>query len=285
MRVLVSGARGLLGAAVVREFSRDHDVLALDRSSLDVTDEAAVARIVADTLPQAIINCAAYNHVDQAEDEPEKAFAVNAFGSLALARAAERAGAVFVHYSSDFVFDGETERPYTETDTANPRGVYASSKLLGDMFALEYQRTYVLRVESLFGPPSPDAARRGSLGSIVDQIRSGLQVKVFTDRVVSPAYTPDVARATRTLIERDLPRGLYHCVNTGMATWEQIAQRAAEILGKPLCAQPITLATANLKARRPRFCAMANAKIVSAGIPMPAWQDALVEFIESAPRT
>jgi len=285
MRVLVSGARGLLGAAVVREFSRDHDVLALDRSSLDVTDTAAIAAAVAAAAPGVIINCAAYNHVDQAEDEPAKALAVNAFGALALAQAAERAGAVFVHYSSDFVFDGETDRPYTEADKANPRGVYAASKLLGDMFALEYERAYVLRVESLFGPPGPDAARRGSLGSIVDQIRSGSQVNVFTDRVVSPTYTPDIARATRALIERDVPRGLYHCVNTGMATWEQIAQRAADIMGMTLRANPITLATVNLKARRPRFCAMSNANLVAAGIPMPAWQDALVEFIERARRT
>ncbi|MEO5896533.1 MAG: dTDP-4-dehydrorhamnose reductase [Vicinamibacterales bacterium] len=279
MRVLVTGARGLLGAAVIREFQTDHEVLQHDRASLDVTDDAAIASAVAGAAPQVIINCAAYNQVDQAEDDPATALAVNAFGALALARAAVAANAILVHYSSDFVFDGDTDRPYEETDKANPRGVYAASKLLGDMFALEYDKAYVLRVESLFGPPGPGGSRRGSLGSIVDQIRAGAEVSVFTDRVVSPTYTPDIARATRTLIERTLPRGLYHCVNTGMATWEQIARHAATLVGMPLRAHPITLATVNLRARRPRFCAMSNAKLAAAGVAMPSWQQALEGFL------
>ena len=280
MRVLVCGAGGLLGSAIVREFSRDHDVLARDHSTLDVSDEAAIAAAVEETRPDVIINCAAYNHVDQAEDAPAIALSVNAFGALALARAAAGAGATFVHYSSDFVFDGESDRPYRETDKPNPRGIYAASKLLGDMFALEYDRAYVLRVESLFGPPGPDASRRGSLGSIVDQIRAEAVVNVFTDRVVSPTYTPDIARATRTLIERDLPRGLYHCVNSGKATWEEIAREAAGMMDLPLRVNPITLATAHLKARRPRFCALSNARLLAAGVPMPTWQESLARFLD-----
>ena len=279
MRVLVTGARGLLGAAVIREFQNDHEVLQFDHATLDVTDEAAIASAIASAAPQVIINCAAYNQVDQAEDDPATALAVNAFGALALARSAAAIGAVLVHYSSDFVFDGETDRPYQESDKANPRGVYAASKLLGDMFALEYEKAYVLRVESLFGPPGPGGSRRGSLGSIVDQIRAGAEVSVFTDRVVSPTYTPDIARATRALIERKLPGGLYHCVNTGMATWEQIAQHAASLMRMPLRAKPITLATANLRARRPRFCAMSNARLAAAGVAMPSWQQALGQFL------
>jgi dTDP-4-dehydrorhamnose reductase len=279
MRVLVTGARGLLGAAVIREFQHDHDVLAHDRATLDVTNDAAIANAVPAAAPNVIINCAAYNQVDQAEDEPSTALAVNALGTLALARAAAAANAILVHYSSDFVFDGETDTPYHETDKANPRGVYAASKLLGDMFALDYERAYVLRVESLFGPAGAGGSRRGSLGSIVDQIRAGREVSVFTDRVVSPTYTPAIARATRALIERDLPRGLYHCVNTGTATWEQIAQHAASLMRMPLRAKPITLETANLRARRPRFCAMSNAKLAAAGIGMPSWQESLEQFV------
>jgi dTDP-4-dehydrorhamnose reductase len=279
MRVLVCGASGLLGAAVVREFSTDNDVVAVDHATLDVTSEPAIAAATAEARPEVIINCAAYNHVDQAEDEPATALAVNAFGALALARAAAAADAIFVHYSSDFVFDGETDRPYDEADRPNPRGVYAASKLLGDLFALEYDRAYVLRVESLFGPSGPDGARRGSLGSIIDQIRAGVVVNLFTDRVVSPTYTPDVARVTRTLIERNLPRGLYHCVNSGNATWEEIARAAADLMGLPLRANPITLGTANLKARRPRFCAMSNARLRAAGVPLPTWQESLARFL------
>jgi hypothetical protein len=154
MRVLVTGAAGLLGAAIQREFRAGYAVLALDRAALDLADETAVARTVASAAPDVIVNCAAYNDVDGAERDPEKALRVNAFGVLALARAARAAGATLFHYSTDFVFDGDASEPYDEDARPNPRGVYAASKLLGDWFALEAPGSYVLRVESLFGEPA-----------------------------------------------------------------------------------------------------------------------------------
>lgn len=279
MRVFVTGARGLLGAQIISEFARDCHVAAFDRARLDITDPSAVAAAVAAEQPDVIVNCAVYNGVDQAEDEPVQALDVNAFAVRGLARAAADAGAAFIHFSSDFVFDGETDRPYTEADTPNPRSVYGASKLLADLFALEYERSYVLRVESIFGQPAPGSRRKGSVDGIVERIRSGEEVRVFVDRVVSPSYTPDIARAARAMVERPLPAGLYHCANTGMGTWEEIAQHAARVLGMPLHAVPITLATANLRARRPRFCAMSNAKLVAAGVPMQTWEDALETFL------
>jgi dTDP-4-dehydrorhamnose reductase len=281
MRVLVSGARGLLGAAIVREFQACGDVTALDRRMLDVSDEDAVAAAVADAAPDVIINCAAYNNVDRAEQQAVEALQVNAFGSLALARAAREAGATLVHYSSDFVFDGETDRPYIEADPPNPRGVYAASKLLGDWFALETPGAYVLRVESLFGHPGPLGSRRGSLGTIIDRIRNGDEVPVFVDRTVSPSYTADVASATRMLIETRAADGVYHCVNTGAALWVEIAAEAARLLGCRLKMKPLTLETANLIAPRPRYCALSNAKLAAAGIAMPSWQEALSRFLSA----
>lgn len=278
MRVLVTGARGLLGAAIVREFD-DAEVHAFSRQELDVADEPAVAGAVASLHPDVIINCAAYNNVDRAEQEADDALRVNAFGVLALARAARGAGAALVHYSTDFVFDGETDRPYVEEDRPNPRGIYAASKLLGDWFAADAPRSYVLRVESLFGDPGPGAGRRGSLGTIVDRIRAGDEVPVFVDRTVSPSYTADIARATRSLVERQLPGGLYHCVNSGYATWADIAGEAARLLGLSWKMQPLTLEAASLRAPRPRFCAMSPAKLEAAGVVMPPWEDALERYL------
>jgi dTDP-4-dehydrorhamnose reductase len=226
-----------------------------------------------------VINCAAYNDVDGAEDDPTAALRLNAFAVLSLSRAAASVGATIVHFSSDFVFDGESDRPYREEDRTNPRSIYGASKLLADWFALEAPSAYVLRVESLFGPPGPNGARRGSLGTIAERIRAGEEAPVFVDRTVSPTYTPDVARAVRALIERDAPRGLYHCVNGGATTWATIAERIAAIVGKPLKIRPLTLETATLRARRPRYCAMSNAKLARAGVVMPSWQEALERFL------
>lgn len=279
MRILVTGARGLLGAAITREFARGADVVARGHDALDVSDESAVTAAVTDVRPDVVINCAAYNDVDGAEDHPMDALKVNAFGAQALARASARQGAVFVHYSSDFVFDGETSTPYTEEDQPNPRGVYAASKLLGDWFTLERPRSWVLRVESLFGEPAPGATRRGSLGMIVSRIRAGETVPVFVDRTVSPACTADVAAATRALLDGNAEPGLYHCVNSGAATWAEVAEEAARLLGLPLHVKPMTLESASLKAPRPRFCALSNAKLAAAGVRMPPWQEALARYL------
>jgi dTDP-4-dehydrorhamnose reductase len=278
MRVVITGARGLLGAAIVREF-HDADVHAFDHGQLDVSDEAAVNHAVAATKPDVVINCAAYNHVDRAELEAAAALRVNALAVLALARAARRAGAALVHYSTDFVFDGEGNRPYTEEDAPNPRSIYAASKLLGDWFARDAPRAYVLRVDGLFGHPGPDGARRGSLATIVDRIREGAEVPVFVDRIVSPSYTTDVARATRAVIERELAPGLYHCVNAGAATWAQIAEEAARMMGLPFHMTPLTLESVKLAAQRPRYCALSPAKLASEGVVMPTWEDALGRYL------
>ena len=278
MRVVVAGARGLLGAAIVREFS-DTDLRAFDHAQLDITSESTVADLLAAARPDVVINCAAYNDVDRAEHEADAALRTNALGVLSLARAARDAGAVFVHYSTDFVFDGETDRPYVETDAPNPLGVYGASKLLGEWFSRECQRAYVLRVESLFGQPGASGARRGSLGTIADRIRSGEDVPVFVDRTVSPTYTADIARATRAILERGLAPGLYHCANAGAASWAQVAEEVARFIGRPFRPKPLTLAAANLKAARPRYCALSSARLAGEGIVMPDWQDALRRYL------
>jgi len=281
MRVLITGARGLLGAAIVREF-READVHAFGHDQLDVADEAAVTDAVETTRPDIVINCAAYNDVDRAEQEADAALRANALGVLALARAARGAGAVLVHYGTDFVFDGETDRPYTEEDPPNPRSLYAASKLLGDWFATDATRAYVLRVDSLFGHPGSDGARRGSLATIVDRIRSGAEVPVFIDRTVSPSYTTDVAHATRAVVGHAVAPGVYHCVNAGVASWAQIAEEAARLMGLPLRMKPLTLESAKLPAPRPRYCALSPAKLAAAGIVMPTWQDALKRYLSQS---
>ena len=277
-RVLVTGASGQLASFVVRAFG-DHEIVAATRAALDVTDASAVARLVAETAPSVIVNCAAFNDVDGAELEPVQALAVNAFAVRALARAAEDAGATLVHYSTDFVFDGSASEPYGESDRPSPRSTYAASKLLGEWFALEAPGAFVLRVESLFGAPRRWTGRRGTLGSIVEGLEQGRELRVFADRVVSPAYSADVAAATRHLVETRAAPGLYHCVNEGHATWDAIAREAARVLGVTPRLVPIAMAEAGLRAARPRYCALSARKLAAAGFPMPPWQDAVRRWL------
>jgi dTDP-4-dehydrorhamnose reductase len=278
-RVMVTGAGGLLGAAVMRELALSAEVRPFDRASLDLTDSNRIAETVAAVAPDAIINCAAFSGVDNAEDDAQGALNVNAFAVLSLARAAAAAGTVLVHYSSDFVFDGEIDRPYVEEDRPGPLSVYGASKLLGDWFALEHPHSYVLRVESLFGQPGPATRKQGSLTTIIARIQSGAEVPVFIDRTVSLSYTADVAAATRAILTSRPPSGLYHCANDGAASWETIAKTAADLLGLPIRITPITLETAGLRARRPRYCALSCAKLARAGVPMPDWRDALARYL------
>ena len=279
-RVLVTGANGQLAAFIVQAFSGG-EVIALTRQSLDVTSPSAVARAIADAAPDLIVNCAAFNDVDGAESRATEALAVNAFAVRSLARAAETAGAVLVHYSSDFVINSDRAEPHDEAVRPSPVGVYASSKLLGEWFARQAPRAYVLRVESLFGSPAGWTGRRGTLDHIVDGIEQGRDVKVFTDRIVSPSYSKDVADATRHLVTRGAPAGLYHCVNDGHASWHDLAKEAAAVLGIEPRLVPITVDQMPLKVPRPRYCALSTKKLAATGFAMPTWRDALRRWLQS----
>lgn len=283
-RVLVTGAAGRLGAMVVSAF-QDRQVIAHTRSSLDITDADAVSRAVGDARPDVIINCAAFNDVDGAEAAPVAALAVNAFAPRNLARAAGAAGALFVHYGTDFVFDGKASQPYDEAATPSPQSAYAASKLLGEWFALDAPRAYVLRVESLFGSAANWAGRTGTFDSIVAGIEAGRDVRVFTDRVVSPSYVPDIAAATRHLVLTRAPSGLYHCVNAGQATWYEVAQAAGELLRITPRLVPVSVNDVQMKARRPQYCALSPRKLAAAGFTMPSWQDAMHRWLEGRAHT
>jgi dTDP-4-dehydrorhamnose reductase len=279
MRVAVTGARGQLGAALVHEFGAAHDVTPFGHAQLDVTDDAAVARAFDLLRPEAVINAAAYNEVDAAEDHPVDALNLNSFAPRALANAAERVGAVLVHYSSDFVFDGTASTPYVEDDRPSPRSVYAASKLLGEWFAANLPRHYVLRVESLFGQAPGGPAPKGSIGAMVNRFAAGDEVRAFEDRTVSPTYVIDAARATRQLLELQASPGLYHCVNSGACTWFEFARELARQLGVEPRLVPVRMAETTLRAQRPQYCALSNDKLRRAGVVMPAWQDALERYV------
>lgn len=280
-RIAVVGARGQLGAAVAHEFRPDHHVIGFTHAELDINDPVAVQNVMATVSPDVIINCAAYNAVDAAEDHAVEALRTNAFAVRSLARAATAAGAVLVHCSTDFVFDGTNDRPYVEDDRPNPRSVYAASKLLGEWFAADAPRHYVLRVESLFGTAPDGPPAKGSVEMIVSALRDGRAPRVFQDRTVSPTYVPHAARAIRELLARGAPAGLYHLVGSGHCTWLEFALAAAEILQVEPRVQPVRVADVTLRAERPKYCALSNAKLAAAGITLPTWKAALQDYLST----
>ncbi|HZR26312.1 MAG TPA: dTDP-4-dehydrorhamnose reductase [Vicinamibacterales bacterium] len=281
MRVAVTGAGGQLGAVLVHEFRSAHDVVGFSHRELNIGDDGAVAAAMDAVQPELILNAAAYTDVDGSEDHPVDALNANAFGVRALARAALRHGATLVHYSTDFVFDGTTTQPYTERDQPNPRSVYSHSKLLGEWFALDAPKAYVLRVESLFGGVAGGPLPRGSVASILNTLRAGGAPKVFVDRTVSPTYAIDAGVATRKLVEMRAPFGIYHCVNSGHCTWFEFARELAQRAAIAASFTPMRMSEVTLRAIRPQYCALSNEKLRALGIEMPSWQDALSRFLQS----
>jgi dTDP-4-dehydrorhamnose reductase len=276
MKIVLAGAAGQLGQTMTARLSGEHAVTSWTRGDIDLTHHVDVREALLAARPDAIINCAGYNDVDRAEDEPVQVMDANALAVGTMARAAASLDAVFVHFSSDFVFSGEGSTPYTEEDLPEPRSVYAQSKLVGEWLAADSPKHYVLRVESLFGGPK----RRSSVDRIADSVRTSRPIPVFTDRVVSPSFVVDVAEAAAHLLRVTAPSGLYHCVNSGFSTWFEVGREIARRLGMPDSPlTPVSVHDVKLRASRPVFAALDNSKLTAAGFAMPSWQDALGRYL------
>jgi dTDP-4-dehydrorhamnose reductase len=285
MKIVVLGAAGQLGGAMLDAAAARHTAIGLRRADADIADHAALSRALAFHSPDCVINCAAFSAVDAAEDAPVEALGANAMAVRSLARVSESLGATLVHYSTDFVFDGTGTGPNTEDRAPNPSGVYATSKLIGEWFAADASRHYVLRVESLFGGATP----KSSVDALLNGILEGRAVTAFSDRSVSPSYVIDVAAATLAAVENRIPFGTYHCVNTGSTTWDALTRELARLAGRPdAVINTARMADLQMRVRRPLNAAMSNDKLRAAGIVMPTWRDALARHVrtrmENGPR-
>lgn len=276
-RVLVTGADAQLASAVRQRLAGTCDLTALSRRDLDVTQATAVTRTCRDLQPEVLINCASFNDVDGAERRAADALAVNGLAVGSLARAAAAGGAVLVHYSTDFVFDPDSDPgPMPETAPVRPRSVYAQSKLLGELYAKRAPRHYVLRVASLFG----GTPAKSSLDAMAATLRRGGAVRAFADRTVTPSYVHDIAAATASLLAGDVPSGLYHCVNSGHGTWVEVVTALAEALGVDPAAAvtAVPFRSVTLVAPRPQYAALSNAALAAHGVTMPHWRDAIARY-------
>jgi dTDP-4-dehydrorhamnose reductase len=280
--VLITGAAGQLAGAMATRLVGRCRVTALRRAELDITSGRDVDRVIDELRPVLVLNCAAYNDVDGAESDARAALAGNGLAVGHLADACRRLDVTLVHYSTDFVFDPPTDvGPLAETDTIRPRSVYAQSKLLGEVFAREAPRSYVLRVASLFGASNG----KSSVDKLAIAIRRGQRVRAFADRTVTPSYVFDVAEATLAMLTADVPYGLYHCVNSGTTTWGVLARTLATLLGvsPDEAVEAVPFAGLVAPAPRPQFPALSNAKLAAAGVAMPTWEEALARAVTAMP--
>ena len=274
-RVMITGSKGQLGTAFVDRLSGHAEVFGVDVDELDITDAARVREFVLRHRPTLILNCAAFNDVDGAERQPLAAYRLNAEAVWTLATLARESGAVLVHYSTDFVYDGHTDKPYTEDDEPSPLSIYGMTKLVGERYASLAPSSYVLRLSSLYGGHT----RRTSVDWMIRQGLAGQRVPAFVDRTVSPSYVPDVVKATLELVGGSAPFGLYNCGSVDWCTWADLAARVLESCGRPDLLDPVPFAAAPNRAARPRNCAMSTARLGQIAITPRTWSDALADYL------
>lgn len=278
-RVLLAGADGQLGTAL-RNRLGSRVAWAGGRAELDVTDQSAVGALVATVAPDVVVNASAYNKVDQAESEPGTALSVNAAGPAHLARAARAAGALMVHVSTDYVFDGERRSPYVEDDVPLPRGAYGVSKLAGEqMVRLLAGEHLVVRTSGVLGA----GGSRGKGGSFVERIlaraRSGEPLRVVGDQVFSPTLATDLAEGIVDLLVVSA-RGTVHVTNQGECTWAELARRALAEAGLAPSVEEITTADLALAAARPAYSVLDGTRFASlTGRTLRPWEDGLRELV------
>ncbi|HZI85636.1 MAG TPA: dTDP-4-dehydrorhamnose reductase [Pyrinomonadaceae bacterium] len=279
MKVLVTGAQGMVGRAVCDYCSTIGDeVLAYGRDGLDIADSDAVMTTVARERPDVIINCAAWTDVDGCESDRERAFAANATGPENLARASKLYDAGFVTISTDYVFDGSKTGFYTQEDQPNPQSVYAASKLEGEQRAqLANENTLVVRTGYVFGPGG-----RNFLSTVVERAREGATLHVINDQFGTPTYSRDLAIRLRELAERNYP-GIYHVVNAGEGTtFADFAREALTISGiSDVDLRTVSMDSLDRPAPRPRNSRMRCLLSEQLQLPpMPDWRTSLRQFIQ-----
>lgn len=279
MRALVPGASGQLGRALVGLLG-DRVVWAGGREELDVRDASAVERVVGDARPDVILNAAAYNNVDGAEADSVQALAVNAAGPAHLARAARRSGALLVHVSTDYVFDGLASRPYTEDDPPRPLSAYGASKLAGELMLAASGCAYLLvRTSGLLGTGGSRVKGGSFVHRVLERARAGQPLRVVGDQVFSPTYAPDLAGALLALVECGA-RGLVHVTNAGSCSWHGLALAALELAGLHVPVEEIRAADLGAPARRPSYSVLSNGRYASLALaPLRPWRDALREMV------
>jgi len=281
VKIIIIGANGQLGYDLVRVFENTEDEIApLTHADIDVTDLRSASETLRNIEPDAVINCAAYVRVDDAEDFPERAFAVNALGARNIAQICRDLNSILAHISTDYIFDGRKKEPYTEEDTPNPLNVYGNSKLAGEYFVRNtLEEHYIIRSSSLFGASGASGKGGNFVETMIKKARNGEEIKVVADMVMSPTHTRDLAEIIKKILIKKLPSGIYHAANQGQCSWYEFAKTIFETLEMEANLSPTKTSTLQSKARRPMYSPLVSIKLGKHGLEMKNWKEALTDYL------
>lgn len=306
MRILITGACGMLGRDLVEALSKEHEVVGLDVKSpksivnspkstvhgsrfivCDITDRKNIIKAICDVRPEVVIHTAAYTDVDGCEKNKDLAYKVNGTGTQNVALACKKCKAVMAYISTDFVFDGEKRRPYLESDKPNPLSIYGKSKLKGERYVSSLLNKYfIIRTSWLFGEHG-----RNFVNTILNLAQEKKELKVINDQIGSPTHTKDLAQATEHLLNliQDLESriqdlfGIYHISNSGSCSWYEFAREILRVTSYELRVKSISSEELDRPAKRPGFSVLNNSRYIkTVGEPLRPWQKALKAYLTTS---
>lgn len=282
MKILLIGKTGQLGGDILRS-NLNHDIIAPDRTELDIRSRDSIHSAVDRYRPEAVINTAAFHNVPLCETEPETAFAVNCVAVRDLAEACNRSGSLLVTFSSDYVFGGDKRTPYHEDDKPAPLQIYGMSRLVGEYAALSAApgRALVIRTCGLYGVSGAQSKGGNFVDKRIEDAKSHSSIKMGNDQIVSPTSTDDLSKAVLQLIESPKKEGgIYHLVNEGECSWYEFTRAIYEIMGINAKVIPVDRGGRSGDMRRPLYSALANTRARTLGITLPPWRDALERYLQ-----
>lgn len=281
MKVLVTGVKGQLGYDVANELEkRGTEVIGVDVDEMDITDEAAVQRVIRGAAPDAVIHCAAYTAVDAAEDNEEMCRRVNTDGTRYIAGVCKELDIKMLYISTDYVFDGQGTRPWEPDDERNPLSVYGQTKYEGELAVQNMlDKYFIVRITWTFGVNGKNFVK-----TMLRLAETNSRITVVNDQYGSPTATADLAVLLSDMIATE-KYGVYHATNEGICTWYEFTCEIFRQAGIDVEVVPVTTAEYNAKAKRPANSRMSKDKLEANGFKrLPPWQDALARYLTSLDR-
>ena len=282
-RMMIIGANGQLGTDLVNYFASRYDLICLTEKEIEVSDIQSVNEALTTNKPRIVINTAAFHKVDECERQPVRSYEVNSLGVKYIAQCSQQIGAKLVHISTDYVFDGQKQSPYTEVDIPHPLNVYGVTKLAGEYFMANEMDDYlILRVSGIYGKHKCIGKGGNFINAMLRQYRSGNEIRVVSDEILTPTSTVEICRQLDVMVKNDL-KGLYHTTNEGQCSWYEYARKIFHILKLEVEIRPVPVSFFPMTVKRPTYSVLENHRLKEYHLNiMNDWDVALEEFLSKA---